>query len=1001
MHNLKNLNLDIPRGKLVVLTGVSGSGKSSLAFDTLFAEGQRRYVQSLSAYARQFLDQFDKPEVDFIDGLSPAVAIEQRVSAPNPRSTIATITEVYDYLRVLYATAGQPHDPLTGVPLKKMSSGQIADELLALADGTRLMILAPVLRHERADIPGLYEKLQRQGFVRARIDGVIHELDVKWKRAKTEPDSIEIVIDRLGMREGVRGRLMEALETALKWNHREVRALAGDGEAAELRSFTTCYINATTGAVLDDFTPKHFSFNTHLGACPACEGVGTVMACDPGLLVPDAEKSIKDGAIKGWWNKQPKLKALHERSIESLARFYEADVSASFRSLSEAFKRALFHGTGDVAVPTGWKIDGNKRSLAKPFEGLVPMVERMFARAKGASLKGQLARYLNPLLCKACGGRRLKPEVLGVKLSGTGLQPVCSTGILPVGQSAQGEQNARPTHRPQACATSSFNIHEFTGLSVRDAIIWMHGIVLTDLQKTFCTELQREILKRLEFLDRVGLGYLTLDRESGTLSGGEAQRIRLAAQIGSGLSGVLYVLDEPSIGLHPADNARLISTLFHLRDLGNSVLVVEHDEETMRAADWLIELGPGAGPSGGSLVAQGIPRDVMRNQNSITGAFLSGRHQIPVPQVRVGPRMAQPRLLSEPQTKKSKPHPRFKIEPDSAWLTVHGATEHNLKNITAAFPLGCLIGVTGVSGSGKSSLVDTILCRALMRHFYSAKDEPGKHERISGLHSIDKVVVIDQSAIGRSPRSNPATYSGAFAPIRELFAKLPAARVRGYGVSRFSFNVPGGRCEKCSGDGQLTIDMHFLNDVQVTCDQCGGRRYNSETLEIAFKGRNIADVLDLTVSEACRFFERQPQVLPKLRALDDVGLGYVKLGQSGAALSGGEAQRVKLAAELAKRATGRTLYLLDEPTTGLHSADIETLLAVLMRLRDAGNTLVVVEHNLDVIKCADWIIDLGPGGGVEGGEIVAEGTPEQIAENDRSSTGPFLRHVLKHPKVTD
>ncbi len=973
MHNLKNLDLDIPRGKLVVLTGVSGSGKSSLAFDTLFAEGQRRYVQSLSAYARQFLDQFDKPEVDFIDGLSPAVAIEQRVSAPNPRSTIATITEVYDYLRVLYATAGQPHDPLTGVPLKKMSSVQIADELLALPDGTRLMILAPVSRHERSDVRGLFEKLQRQGFVRARIDGVIQELDDKLKRAKSEPDSIEIVVDRLGVRDGVRGRLMEALETALKWNPREVRALAGDGDAADLRSFTTCYINATTGAVLDDFTPKHFSFNTHLGACPACEGVGTVMACDPGLLVPDAEKSIKDGAIKGWWNKQPKLKLLHERSIESLARFFEADITASFRSLSDAFKRALFHGTGDVAVPTGWKIDGNKRSLAKPFEGLVPMVERMFARAKGASLKGQLARYLNPLLCKACGGRRLKPEVLGVRL-----------------KSEIGKRK------------SEIGIHEFTLLSVRDAMAWMHGIVLTDLQKTFCTELQREIIKRLEFLDRVGLGYLTLDRESGTLSGGEAQRIRLAAQIGSGLSGVLYVLDEPSIGLHPADNERLISTLFHLRDLGNSVLVVEHDEETMHAADWLIELGPGAGPNGGSLVAQGIPSDVVRNQNSITGAFLSGRRLIPVPQVRVRPRLPQPELLSAPATGKVKrQYPKFKPEPDSAWLTVHGATEHNLKNITVAFPLGCFIGITGVSGSGKSSLVDTILCRALMRHFYSTKDEPGKHERISGLHSVDKVVVIDQSPIGRSPRSNPATYSGAFAPIRELFAKLPAARVRGYGVSRFSFNVPGGRCEKCSGDGQLTIDMHFLSDVQVTCDQCGGRRYNSETLEITFKGRNIADVLDLTVSEACHFFERQPQVLPKLRALDDVGLGYVKLGQSGAALSGGEAQRVKLAAELAKRATGRTLYLLDEPTTGLHSADIETLLAVLMRLRDAGNTLVVVEHNLDVIKCSDWIIDLGPGGGEEGGEIVAEGTPEQIAENIRSSTGPYLRHVLKHLKVAD
>lgn len=971
MHNLKNLDLDIPRGKLVVLTGVSGSGKSSLAFDTLYAEGQRRYVQSLSAYARQFLDQLDKPEVDFIDGLSPAVAIEQRVSAPNPRSTIATTTEIYDYLRVLYAAAGRPHDPQTGVPLKKVTSVQIAGELLALPEGTRLVVLAPAVQQARGDFRGLFEKLQRQGFVRVRIDGVIRELDDKLKAAKAEPHTIEIVVDRLVVREGVRGRLMEALETALKWNPREVRSLVGEGDAAEVRNFTTCYTNAATGMVLDDFTPKHFSFNTHLGACPVCEGVGTVMACDPGLLVPDGEKSIRDGAVKGWWNKQPKLKLLHERSIESLARFCEADTAVPFRTLPESFKRALFYGTGDVAVPTGWKIGENKRSLAKPFEGLVPMVERMFASARGASLKAQLARYLNPLPCKACGGRRLKPEVLGVTLESAG-----------------------------AAGRAELNIHEFTTLSVRDAVAWMQGIVLTDLQATFCAELQREILKRLEFLDRVGLGYLTLDRESGTLSGGESQRIRLAAQIGSGLAGVLYVLDEPSIGLHPADNAQLISTLLHLRDLGNSVLVVEHDDETMRAADWLIELGPGAGPNGGRLVAQGIPEDVVANRNSVTGGYLSGRHRIPVPRVRVGPRLLQPDLpgASAKDTPKYS-RPGFAPEADSAWLTVHGAVEHNLKDITAAFPLGCFIGVTGASGSGKSSLVDTILCRALMRHFYSAKDEPGRHERITGLHAIDKVVVIDQSPIGRSPRSNPATYTGAFTPIRELFAQLPAARVRGYDAGRFSFNVAGGRCEKCSGDGQLTIDMHFLSDVQVTCDQCGGRRYNSETLEIAFKGRNIADVLDLTVAEACRFFERQPDVLPKLRALNDVGLGYVKLGQSGAALSGGEAQRVKLAAELAKRATGRTLYLLDEPTTGLHFADIETLLAVLMRLRDAGNTLVVVEHNLDVIKCADWIIDLGPGGGVEGGEIVAAGTPEQVAENPRSSTGAFLRRVLAGPRV--
>ena len=964
MHNLKNIDVDIPRGKLVVLTGVSGSGKSSLAFDTLYAEGQRRYVQSLSAYARQFLDRLDKPDVDFIDGLSPAVAIEQRTTAPNPRSTIATVTEIYDYLRVLYAAAGQPHDPATGKPLEKMTSPEIAEELLALPEDTRVIVLAPVVKQAHGDIRSLFEKLQRQGFVRIRVDGEMLELDDKLKTQRAEPHSIEVVVDRLILREGVRVRLMEALETALKWNPREVRFLIGASDSPEVRSYTTGYVNPATGQHLDDFTPKHFSFNTHLGACSACEGVGTLMACDPGLLVPDTEKSIKDGAVKGWWNKQPKLKALHERMIESLAKFFGQNLSAKFRTLTDEFRRALFHGTGEVAIPTGWKIEGNKRSLAKPFEGLVPMVERMFARAKGASLKAQLARFLNPLPCKACEGKRLKPEVLAVKLKSAGLS-----------------------------LDSNLGIQEFTMLSVRAAIGWMRDLVLSELQKAFCTDLQREILKRLEFLAEVGLGYLTLDRESGSLSGGEAQRIRLAAQIGSGLAGVLYVLDEPSIGLHPVDNERLIATLHRLRDLGNSVLVVEHDEETMRAADWIVELGPGAGPQGGRIVAQGATDEIMQNAGSVTGAFLSGRQKIPVPRTRLEPRTMQAELLKVADAKKYGlriPHAQLQ----STWLTVQGASENNLKNVTASFPLGCFTCVTGASGSGKSSLVDTILRRALMRHFYGAKDEPGKHQGILGLEAIDKVVVIDQSPIGRSPRSNPATYTGLFTPVRELFAQLPAARVRGYGPGRFSFNVKGGRCEKCEGDGLLTIDMHFLSDVQVTCDQCGGRRYNSQTLEIAYKGRNISEVLDLTVSEACRFFEHQPKILPMLRALEDVGLGYVKLGQSGAALSGGEAQRVKLAAELAKRATGRTLFLLDEPTTGLHFADIRTLLSVLMRLRDAGNTLIVIEHNLDVIKCADWIIDLGPGGGSGGGELVAAGTPDQVATSKRSVTAPFLKKVL-------
>ena len=967
-HNLKNVDIDIPRGKLVVLTGVSGSGKSSLAFDTLYAEGQRRYVQSLSAYARQFLDTLDKPDVDFIDGLSPAVAIEQRTAAPNPRSTIATVTEIYDYLRVLYAAAGQPHDPATGERLHKMTSSEIGSDLMGLAEGTRVIVLAPVSDHEVKDLRALYEKLQRQGFVRVRVDSEILELDETLKTTKGKAKSVEIVADRLVIREGVRQRLMEALELAFKQNPREVRFLVGQGEPYELRSYKTAYTNPTTGQMMEDFTPKHFSFNAHVGACPVCEGVGTVMACDPGLLVPDPNLSIKGGAVKSWWTRQPKLKALHEKTIEGLAKFYHQDLEAKFSSLTDEFRRALFKGTGEVAVPTGWKIDANKRSLAKPFEGMVPMVQRMFERAKGASLKAQLARYLNPLPCKACGGKRLRPEVLGVRLSSMWGTP------------EQG-QDTRAT-------LSELNIHEFTALSIREAVDWMNDLSLTDLQRSFCSELQREILKRLEFLNEVGLGYLSLNRESGTLSGGEAQRIRLATQIGAGLSGVLYVLDEPSIGLHPADNERLITTLKRLRDLGNSVLVVEHDEETMRAADWVIELGPGAGPQGGRITAQGTVHEVELNQDAVTGGFLSGRLKIPVPKMRVPPREVQPALLNESKS------PNAKSETDSGWLTIHGASEHNLKNVTAAFPLGCFIAVTGSSGSGKSSLVDTILRRAVMRHFYGAKDEPSKHSHITGLNGIDKAVVIDQSAIGRSPRSNPATYTGAFGPIRELFAKLPAAKVRGYDQGRFSFNVAGGRCEKCSGDGVLTIDMHFLSDVQVTCDQCNGRRYNAETLEITFKGHNIAEVLEMTVSEATRFFEKSPHIFPKLRALEEVGLGYVKLGQSGAALSGGEAQRVKLATELAKKSTGRTLYILDEPTTGLHFADIQTLLTVLQKLRDAGNTLIVIEHNLDVIKCADWIIDLGPGGGSQGGEIVAVGTPEKVAANKRSATGRYLKVML-------
>ncbi len=951
-HNLRSVDLDIPRGKFVVLTGVSGSGKSSLAFDTLYAEGQRRYVQSLSAYARQFLDQLDKPDVDFIDGLSPAVAIEQRTGAHNPRSTIATTTEVYDYLRVLFAAAGQPHDPETGELLKKKSSSEIADELLALPESTRLILLAPLTGGHVADVKSLADKLRRQGFIRVRVDGEIHELDADYRLPRDSRHVVEAVIDRLVVREGVRQRLMESLETALKWNANEIRCLTGEGE---MKSFTTALANPRTGLVLETFTPKHFSFNTHVGACPTCQGVGTVMAADPKLFVPDETKSIKDGAVKSWWAHQAKMKGLQDKAVEGLAKHFRADLNAPFKSLSQDFRQALFYGTGDTPVPTGWKLNERQRSVEKPFEGLVTQCERLHEETKTDKLRSMLARYMNPLPCKTCQGKRLRPESLAVTLSSR------ASAMDP---------------------TTELNIHDYTRLSITSAVLWMKNLILTELQQKFCPDLQREIIKRLDFLTEVGLGYLTLDRESASLSGGEAQRIRLASQIGAGLSGVLYVLDEPSIGLHPSDNERLIGTLKRLRDLGNSVLVVEHDADTMKAADWLIELGPGAGPEGGLLIAQGPPAEVMKDVRSLTGGFLSERHTIAVPRTRIPPRDEKRAALFEsPQD-------------DPAWLTVHDATEHNLQNVTASIPLGCFVCITGASGSGKSSLVDGVLRKALMRHFYSAKDEPGAHGHISGLHGIDKVIVIDQSSIGRSPRSNPATYVGAFTVIREIFAQLPASRVRGYEANRFSFNVAGGRCEKCGGDGVLTVDMHFLSDVQVTCDQCHGKRYNAETLEISYKGRSISDVLEMTIAEACRFFGKIPQLFPKLHALEQVGLGYVKLGQSGASLSGGEAQRVKLAAELAKRSTGRTLYLLDEPTTGLHLADIETLLQVLLRLRDAGNTLVVIEHHLDVIKCADWIIDMGPGGGSHGGNIVAAGTPEQVAASDQSLTGRFLRKVL-------
>ena len=948
-HNLQNIDVDLPRGRLVVLTGVSGSGKSSLAFDTLYAEGQRRYVQSLSAYARQFLDRLEKPDVDFIEGLSPAVAIEQAHSTPNPRSTIATVTEIHDYLRVLYAVAGRPHDPETGEALVRDTPEEIGEKILAEPEGTRVVVLAPVAKAEEADLRGLLEKLRRQGYVRVRLDGELVELTEELKPERGVPHDVELVVDRLVIKEGVRARLMEAVEAALKWNEHEVVFSLSTREGAErLRTFTTAYANPRTGYLLEKLTPQHFSFNTHVGACPNCEGVGAIPRADADLLIPDPEKSIVDGAIKTWWARQPKLKAMQMTAIEALARHFEADLSLPYRRLPEGFRTALMRGT-EEPIATGWKKGENKRSLAKPFEGLLDQVERMHESAQSDSLRSKLSRLMNPQTCPVCEGKRLRPEALAVQLEST--------------------------HE-----RGGLGLHEFSSLQIDEAMDWMMSLVVGLEREAYVGELRKEILNRIRFLHEVGLGYLTLNRESGTLSGGEMQRIRLATQIGAGLAGVLYVLDEPSIGLHSTDNERLIATLKRLRDLGNTVLVVEHDEATIRNADHVVELGPGAGPFGGRITAQGTPDEVGAAEGSVTGAYLSGRSRIALPRLRVPPKGASELALED--------------DVDTGWLTIHGARENNLRNVKAAFPLGCFVCVTGASGSGKSTLVDEILMRALQRHFYRAKDTPGAHDRITGLNGIDKVIVIDQSPIGRSPRSNPATYTGAFGAIRELFAKLPLSRVRGYDLGRFSFNVAGGRCEKCSGDGVLKIDMHFLADVYVTCSQCQGRRYNSETLEVTYKGRSIAEVLDMTIAAAARFFEHHPAIEPRLRALEETGLSYLKLGQPGNTLSGGEAQRVKLAAELSKKATSRTLYVLDEPTTGLHMADIDALMKVLLRLRDAGNTLIVIEHHLDVIKCADWILDLGPGGGHLGGEIVAEGPPEVVAGCEASATGRFLREVL-------
>ena len=928
-NNLKNIDVTIPRDKLVVLTGLSGSGKSSLAFDTIYAEGQRRYVESLSSYARMFLGQMDKPDVDYIDGLSPAISIDQKTTSKNPRSTVGTVTEIYDYLRLLWARAGTPHCPQCGKEIRQQTVDQIIDQVLALPEGTRIQIMAPVVRGKKGEYAKTFDEARRSGYVRVRVDGSLYELDEELKLDKNKKHNIEIVVDRLIVRDDVRSRLTDSVETA--------SSLAGGLVLVNLVReerdllFSQNYACEDCGVSIEELAPRMFSFNNPFGACPVCTGLGSRRTVDPALIVLDPEKSILDGAIQasGWNNIRGD--GISRMYFDALSKKYRFSLTVPFKDLPEAVKKIIFYGTGEEKLDLHYDQPRGKGVLHQAFEGVCNNIDRRYLETQSDSVKRELEEFMTEQPCPACQGRRLRKEALAVTVGG-------------------------------------LSIFEFTQLSVTDELKWVNGLKLTDQQLLIADRILKEIRNRLGFLQSVGLGYLTLSRSAGTLSGGESQRIRLATQIGSSLMGVLYILDEPSIGLHQRDNDKLLDTLRHLRDLGNTLLVVEHDEDTMRAADYLIDVGPGAGVHGGRIVAAGTPEEVMANPNSLTGQYLSGKRKIAVPAER--------------------------RKGNGNFLRVIGASENNLKNVDAAVPLGTFTCVTGVSGSGKSSLVNEILFKRLGAELMRMKTRPGKCERIEGLEFLDKVVNIDQSPIGRTPRSNPATYTGLFNDIRDLFASTQEAKSRGYGPGRFSFNVRGGRCEACSGDGLIKIEMHFLPDIFVPCEVCKGARYNRETLEVRYKGKNIAQVLDMTVEEAAEFFSALPKLKNKLQTLCDVGLGYVKLGQSSTELSGGEAQRVKLATELSKIATGRTIYILDEPTTGLHSEDVRRLLEVLQRLVEGGNTVLVIEHNLDVIKCADYLIDLGPEGGDGGGTIVAEGTPEEIAACPASYTGQYLKKLL-------
>ncbi|HSC33516.1 MAG TPA: excinuclease ABC subunit UvrA [Gemmatimonadaceae bacterium] len=939
-HNLKNIDIAIPRDRLTVITGLSGSGKSSLAFDTIYAEGQRRYVESLSAYARQFLGLMEKPDVDAIEGLSPAISIEQKSAGHNPRSTVGTVTEIYDYLRLLYARAGTPHCPNCGRAVERQSATQIADTILTWPANTRIEVLAPLVRGRKGEFRDLLESARKQGFVRAMIDGKPVELASPPKLAKTQNHSISVIVDRLMVREEDRGRLTDSLETALKLADGlvEVARHGGEGSAAS-QIFSERYGCPECGISLTELEPRQFSFNSPFGACPECGGLGTRREVTEELILGDPRISILEGVILPWGEPTGHLR---KSMLPALAKQYKFDLNAPWGELPQKVREVILHGTAGRKTTFRLDTDRFHGEYQGAWEGVLSLVQRRYRETTSDAVRMELEEFMVEAPCTGCGGRRLKPESLAVTVGGK-------------------------------------NIGELVELSVTAALRFFESLPLRSngkpgLDASIAGPILKEVKERLRFLADVGLDYLTLSRSAESLSGGEAQRIRLATQIGSRLVGVLYILDEPSIGLHQRDNARLLATLRQLRDLGNTVIVVEHDEETMREADHLIDLGPGAGRHGGEVVAQGTVDEVAHNPASLTGRYLSGELRIDVP---------APDERRAPQRGRA--------------LRVEGARAHNLANLTVDFPLGLFVAVTGVSGSGKSTLVEDIVHRSLARHFYRARLIPGEHDRILGLEHIDKVIDIDQSPIGRTPRSNPATYTGLFTPIRELFAELPDAKIRGYGPGRFSFNVKGGRCEACQGDGLVKIEMHFLPDVYVPCEVCKGKRYNRETLEVRFRGASIADVLDMTVEDAATFFANQPRVRQKLETLVDVGLGYVHLGQSATTLSGGEAQRVKLATELSKRDTGRTFYILDEPTTGLHFEDVRLLLRVLHRLVDKGNTVLVIEHNLDVIKTADWIIDLGPEGGANGGKIVATGTPEAVAKTPASSTGDFLRRVLTQP----